>query len=105
MFDHESLPMPLAIKHCLTSSECRGYKVDVVNTKSKRVGNAFMDILNFKRVTEKTGWSFTALLIIHDGILVYKIWSGVPNIETKKHRSNPLGPLQDSGKAIGDLIL
>ena len=53
-----------------------------------------MDLLTFKRRTIVSGWSFNALIVLSDGIVVYKVWSGDPIISGDKLRKNPLGPLQ-----------
>jgi hypothetical protein len=40
------------------------------------------------------------LLLVQDGVVVYKLWSGTPTILEVKTETKPLGPLQDlSGPA------
>ena len=40
------------------------------------------------------------LLLVQNGVVVYKIWSGTPAILEVKTEKKPLGPLQDlSGPA------
>ena len=42
------------------------------------------------------------LLLIQNGVVVYKLWSGTPSIIETKRDTKPLGPLQDlSGAAAG----
>jgi hypothetical protein len=65
-----------------------------------RVGNFFLDFLNFKRHTLTTGWKFSALIVVVDDKVVYKQWTGQPKIESTELRSNPLGPLQGMGEAL-----
>lgn len=84
-----------AVSFCIRSrSKCIAYEAQPQKTKSKRVGNVVMDIMTFKRRTLRTGWSFYALIIINDGVVVYKVWSGEPIVSGEKIRKNPLGPLQ-----------
>ncbi len=83
------------LSFCLRSrSLCQAYEARPAKAKTKRVGNVFMDLLTFKRRTVASGWSFNALVVLSDGIVVYKVWSGDPVITGDKLRDNPLGPLQ-----------
>lgn len=83
------------VSFCLRSrSKCMAYEAHPQRSKTKRVGNALLDLMTFKRKTISTGWSFDALIVINDGVVVYKIWSGEPNLSGEKIRKNPLGPLQ-----------
>jgi hypothetical protein len=88
------------IKFCIQSqAKCVAYEAQPQKSRSKRVGNVAMDIMTFKRRTLASGWSFYALIVINDGVVVYKVWSGEPFVSGEKIRKNPLGPLQgiDSG--------
>lgn len=80
-------------------TDCYGYVMSVSSTRSKRVGNAFLDILSFRKTTIKEGWKFEALFVIdkHDGqeMVVYKIWRGAPHFKTTEKDRNPLGPLNN----------
>lgn len=89
-----------AVSFCIKSRDkCLAYEAQPQRTKSKRVGNVALDMMTFKRRTLASGWSFYALILINDGVVVYKVWSGEPFISGEKIRNNPLGPLQgiDSG--------
>lgn len=89
------------LRHCLQAREaCLAYEAHPQHIHKKRVGSVFLDLLRFKRQTIESGWRFNALIVIQDGIAVYKIWSGVPIIDQEKSQRNPLGPLQDSGDSI-----
>ncbi len=84
-----------SVSFCIRSREhCLAYEAHPQQAKTKRVGNVALDLLTFKRRTLATGWSFSALIIINDGVVVYKVWSGDPIISGEKLRKNPLGPLQ-----------
>ncbi len=83
------------LSNCIRAqNKCLGYEAHPRRIKSKRVGNVFMDLFTFKRKTIKTGWTFDALIVIKNDTVVYKIWSGEPNVSGEKIRKNPLGPLQ-----------
>jgi hypothetical protein len=84
-----------AVSFCIKSrSNCIAYEAQPQKSKSKRVGNVALDLMTFKRRTLRSGWSFYALIVINDGIVVYKVWSGEPIVSGEKIRKNPLGPLQ-----------
>ncbi|MEH6617846.1 MAG: hypothetical protein V7699_08400 [Porticoccus sp.] len=94
--------LPPSVLTCITAREkCLGYEASPGVSKSVRVGNVFMDLLKFKRDRIKTGWSFNALIVIDHGIVVYKIWNGIPIIDQEEIRNNPLGPIQESIGSIG----
>ncbi|ORU93408.1 MAG: hypothetical protein A6F70_05445 [Cycloclasticus sp. symbiont of Bathymodiolus heckerae] len=96
---HEQIP--LNVRKCLAKQElCIAYEASPGTLKRKRVGSTFLDLLKFKRKTIETGWRFNALIVLDDGVAVYKIWNGVPIIDSEKTRKNPLGPLQGSGGSL-----
>lgn len=87
-----------AVSFCIKArARCIGYEARPHRSKSERVGNVILDLMTFKRHTKKTGWSFYALIIINDGVVVYKVWSGKPMVSDEKIRKNPLGPIQSIG--------
>ncbi len=93
--------LPASVRSCLAKQErCIAYEAHPGTVKSKRVGSVFLDLLKFKRKTLETGWRFNALIVLNDNVVVYKVWSGVPIINSKKTRNNPLGPLQGSGASL-----
>lgn len=84
-----------AVSFCIQSrTKCIAYEAQPQKVKSKRVGNVFLDLLTFKRRTLSTGWSFYSLILINDGIVVYKVWGGEPFVSGEKVKKNPLGPIQ-----------
>lgn len=89
------------LRACIKAREtCLAYEAHPKHIHSERVGSVFLDLLRFKRHTIETGWQFKALIVIQNGVAVYKIWSGQPIIDQEKSQNNPLGPLQDSGGSI-----
>jgi len=89
------------IRDCLRAGkQCSGYAIAVKKVRRDRVGNFWLDLLNFKRDTETTGWSVEALLVFVDDQLVYTLIGGQPTIREHDVVRNPLGPLQSRGDAI-----
>jgi hypothetical protein len=80
-------------------SACRGYEIVQRSVKRNRVGNFFSDFLNFRRQVDVTGWSFKGIILMRDGVVVYKLVSGQPLISEREDNTNPLGPLQGAGDA------
>ena len=97
---HQSI-LPPGLRDCLARHEaCYGYQVRQRTTYDQRYGNFFADFLNFKRKTETRGWEFSALIVLVDGQVVYKQWSGTPEIHEYRDQTNPLGPLQGIGPSL-----
>ena len=91
------------VRACLDAhAACSGLEVKPESVDRRRVGNVLLDIFNFQRETVETGWNFSGLVLLQDGIVVYKTWSGAPNISSREKRTNPLGPLQDLGGFAAD---
>lgn len=92
------------LQKCLRARiDCRGYVFEPKVNSSKRIGNFWLDILNFKRRFHDTGWSFKALLILVNDRVCYKLWSGTPINDEYREQRNPLGPLQDAGGMLLNL--
>ncbi len=97
--DPESLAPDL--RACLEAREgCWGYEVAPGVTDRQREGNVLLDVFGFKRTTMTTGWRFTALIVIEDDVVQYKIWGGTPKIAEQKVETKPLGPLQEIDSII-----
>jgi hypothetical protein len=90
-----------AVQSCLTARErCTGWFAEPSISSKDRTGNVALDVLGFERETTATGWKASMLLLIQDGVVVYKLWSGTPAILEVKTEKKPLGPFQDlSGAA------
>ena len=71
------------------------WEIEVNDVKAKRYGNAFLDVTGFVKKTHETGWQFKGLLLIREGRVVYKISSGLPNVDRYDKNVRPLGPLQE----------
>ena len=88
--------LPPDVQSCLQAkNDCHGYAVITGYMFRERYGNAFLDVFNFRRKTTTTGWQFQGWIIMNNGLVVYKLEGGKPNIEEFEDKKNPLGPLQD----------
>jgi hypothetical protein len=95
---------PQGIRDCIRAeARCIGYSLEQSQIRRKRVGNFFLDFLNFDRETLITGWRFNALIVVIDGTVVYKQWSGQPMVRQVDRNRNPLGPFQSVGDAKNNL--
>ena len=93
------------VRRCLTAGKrCTGYSITVRRMDSRRTGNFWLDSLNFKRETDITGWSFNALVLFVDDLVVYTLYGGQPRMHEKEVARNPLGPLQGWGQTVPELI-
>lgn len=89
------------IRECLRlQARCSAYSIEHRQIHRARVGNFFLDFINFKRRTEITGWRFAAVVVVVDDRVAYKSWSGLPAISEVEETRNPLGPLQDAGPSL-----
>lgn len=89
------------LRECVqASTKCTAFAIEYRQSRRVRVGNFFLDFINFERRTEITGWRFGAVVVIVGDRVVYKSWSGVPAISEVEETNNPLGPVQDGGGAI-----
>lgn len=96
------IEIPRGIRECMNAQEsCRGYFLEGGRIKRDRVGNFLLDFMNFRRETLTTGWKFSALIVTVNDKVVYKQWSGTPNIKEEALSRNPLGPLQGAGASPG----
>ncbi|MDE2253983.1 MAG: hypothetical protein KGL42_06935 [Betaproteobacteria bacterium] len=88
------------IRDCLQhQNACKGYSIDQSHVDHKRVGSFWLDFLDFRRRTITSGWRFKMLMLVVDDRVVYKIWSGQPDISEVQSTANPLGPLQGFGES------
>jgi hypothetical protein len=99
---HDNGVVPPGIIECMKAQEaCQGYYMEPNRMDRARVGNFMLDFMNFKRETITTGWKFGALIVLINDRVVYKQWSGSPNIMEESVQRNPLGPLQGAGTSPG----
>jgi len=93
------------VKECLHAGKrCVGYAIAVRRTRRDRVGNFWLDSLNFRRETDVSGWSFNALVILVDDLVVFTVYGGQPQIREREVLRNPLGPLQTWGEHMPSIL-
>jgi hypothetical protein len=92
------------VRECLEAKEaCTGWEIDQQAMQKKRTGNAALDMLKVHRETQNSGWRFCGLLLMRDGVVIYKLTSGQPGILEIAHDQDPLAPLQIVGSKFNAL--
>jgi hypothetical protein len=83
------------VRECLEAREqCRVLEVNQTASQKKRTGNAALDMAKVYRETHTSGWRFTGLLLVKDGVVIYKLTSGQPGIHEISQDHDALAPLQ-----------
>jgi len=83
------------VRECVSAKiGCKGFEVNQKILQKNRNGNFFLDLLGFKRQTAINGWAFSGLILIKDGVVIYKLTGGQPSIVSQESSQNPLGPVQ-----------
>jgi hypothetical protein len=94
------------VRDCiLAQARCSAYVFHIARNDRQRDGNFFLDFLNINRHVQQTGWSFDGMVVVRDGVVLFRNVGGAPNINTTEKTVNPLGPFQRSGESSGDLLL
>lgn len=89
------------LQECISAAQaCFGYEIEQSHLDRQRYGNFWMDFLNFKRLVNVSGWQFDAVVVIKNDTVIYKSWSGKPNIHQLEEEQSPLGPLQGLGPSL-----
>ena len=102
--ENPSVPLPKepGIEACIAAAQrCSGLWLRPAFTKDKEYGTAILSILQFRHQNEITGWSFSALLVLVDEEVVYKLWGGNPGVRKYKDKIHPLGPFQEIDLDLG----
>ncbi len=93
------------IRDCLKAGKaCTGYSLSIKRINNDRVGDFWLDTFHFRRETESSGWTFTALILFVDERAVYAVYGGQPNVRETTVDRNPLGPLQGWGDWVSGQI-
>jgi len=93
------------VRQCLTAGKaCSGYSISLKRQENRRTGNFWLDTFNFKRQTDSTGWSFNALILFTEDLVVYTLKGGQPRMHEQSVERNPLGPLQGWGEQVPGLL-
>jgi len=92
------------VRQCLEAKEaCTGWEIDQQAMQKKRTGNAALDMLKVQRETQNSGWRFCGLLLLKDGVVIYKLTSGQPGILEIANNQDMLAPLQIVGSKFNAL--
>ena len=92
------------VRTCIELKEgCMGYELDLDIVRKHRFGNLALDMTGFTKKTKIYGWNYKALLLIKDGVVVYKLRSGQPNVDKIERKIKPLGPIQEIDNLIGKI--
>jgi hypothetical protein len=93
------------VRECFEAGRrCAGYQVQQRVVQRKRVGSFWLDMLNFRRETDTDGWSFNALIVFVDDLVVMTLYGGQPKIHEHEVSRNPLGPLQGAAEAAAGTL-
>ena len=86
------------VRICLEAKEaCTGWEISQQAMQKKRTGNPALDVLRVQRETQNSGWRFSGLLLMKDGVVIYKLTSGQPGILEIANDQDILAPLQMVG--------
>ena len=89
------------LRECFEAGRnCTGYSVAVRETKRDRVGNFWLDALQFHRVVDVSGWSFNAVILLVEGQVVYVVHGGQPVLREQETNTQPLGIFQGWGDML-----
>jgi hypothetical protein len=92
------------VRDCLAAQAgCSGWRIDQTASQKKRTGNAALDIMRLRRETQTSGWRFTGLLLVKDGVVLYKLSGGQPHIHEIAETEDALGPLSAIGNKLNGI--
>jgi len=97
--------LSVGVAQCIKVREnCRGYQFEPKVKINQRVGNFWLDVFNFRKISKATGWRFKAVFLVINDVVVDKFWNGDPKILEDNDEITPLGPLQSAGNMVLRLI-
>ncbi|MGH8741480.1 MAG: hypothetical protein ACREUN_11235 [Burkholderiales bacterium] len=89
------------VRLCISAKTgCKGFEISQSIVAKNRNGNFVADVLGFSRNTQITGWKFNGLLLLKDGVVIYKLTGGQPAIAQHEVEKTPLGPVQSLGRQM-----
>ena len=93
------------VRDCiLAQTRCKAYVYRFGRTDRQRDGNFFLDFLNIRRHTQISGWRFEGLVVVRDGVVLFRNTAGEPRLDATERNTNPLGPFQRYGES-SDIFL
>lgn len=94
------------IRQCLAARQaCKAWVFRFDRLDRRREGGFWSDFFNVRRVTNITGWWFEALVVVSDDTVLFRNFAGQAHIDRLEKQTNPLGPLQDAGEAVGGALV
>lgn len=106
---HPAIPLSAldpGVRECISAqTACRAYVFHFVQDHRERTGNFWLDFLNIRRTTTVTGWQFNGLVVVKDGVVLFRNFAGIPKVDRTEKQSNPLGPFQPAGESAGRSLL
>jgi len=94
------------IRRCiLIKSDCQAYVFRFARQDRKREGGFWVDFFNVRRVTQITGWDFESLVVVGDGVVLFRNTGGQPRVDRVEAQTNPLGPFQSAGEGAAAAVL
>jgi hypothetical protein len=90
------------IRQCIESqAACRGYLFHFERQSRRREGGFWLDFLNVRRTTNVSGWWFDTLIVVSDGVVLFRNYGGQASSDRVERQVNPLGPFQPAGESAG----
>lgn len=81
---HPNVPLDrsdVGIRDCIAAEQaCRSYTFRFGNLKQERRGSFLADFLNFRRITLTHGWRFEGVVLVRDGVVLFRNHGGQPKI-------------------------
>jgi hypothetical protein len=94
-----------AVQACIRAEAyCNGYVFHPSHSSNKRLGAVVPDLLGFERITRSVRRSADVTLLVMNGRVVHKVFSGTTRSENVDDRKQPLGPVQDLGGVIAHAV-
>jgi len=86
------------VRECISAKiNCQGFEINQRSVRKHRNGSFWLDFLGFRKETHIAGWSFNGLILLKDGVVIYKLTGGQPAILEQEETRTPLGPVQSMG--------
>jgi hypothetical protein len=93
------------VRDCiLAQTQCKAYLYRFGRTDRQRDGNFLLDFFNINRHVQVRGWRFEGLVVVREGIVLFRNSAGEAKLDATERTINPLGPFQRSGES-SDLLL
>jgi hypothetical protein len=94
------------IRQCIEAqTACRGYLFHYERENRRREGSFWLDFLNIRRTTNVKGWWFDALIVVTDGMVLFRNYAGQASTDKVDRQVNPLGPFQPAGESAGSVLI